>query len=119
MADIKVLMMGGKRAGKTSIMAAMERCCDDVTGSVQDITVYCEEGSTHIADKQVELHQYFEGELGAEYFLTPDNGPSSAPEHFEFHVTIGERASGYSLNFTDVPGEYYQNPQHQDESINA
>ncbi len=109
MADINALMMGGRRAGKTSIMAAMDECCKAVLASDRLLELMTHEGSIEITMKKTELSDYFTDPryLKSRKF-TPDLNPSSASGVFEYECRVGGRSSGFTLNFTDVPGEMYE-----------
>lgn len=115
MADVNVLMMGGRRAGKTSILAALDECCDKMLSKVDDISVFCTEGGGLLTEKVTELNGYFTNPVFTDnQIFRPDQNPSDNPKSFEYEVRIGDRETGYTLKFTDVPGEYYASQQYNE-----
>lgn len=115
MADVNVLMMGGRRAGKTSVLAALDECCDQVLSHVDDISVFCTEGGGLLSEKVTELKNYFTNPVYTDsQVFRPDQTPTDNPKSFEHEVRIGDRESGYTLKFTDVPGEYYASAQYNE-----
>lgn len=119
MADVNVLMMGGRRAGKTSVLAALDECCDKALSQVDDITVFCTEGGSSLTDKVTELESYFTDSVFTDsQTFRPDQTPTDNPKSFDYEVRIGERESGYVLKFTDVPGEHYEKQEHHEDVQN-
>lgn len=116
MADINILMMGGRRAGKTSILAALDECCSNKLSDVDNISVFCTEGGGLLSEKSTELATYFtDPTYTTRQTFVPDQTPTDNPKDFLYQVDVGDRNTGYTLKFTDVPGEYYEQPQHFEE----
>lgn len=106
MADINVLMVGGRRAGKTSLLAAVKSCCDEKM--LQKLTVSAVSGADLMNDKVTEMRGYFtEPQYVDKAIFEPDGSPSDNPAEYEFQVTVNQKNSSYTIGFTDVPGEYY------------
>lgn len=108
MADISVLMMGGRRAGKTSILAAMDKCCKEILSTDAQLQVVCQAGSVEVMLKITELSDYFtDPRYTKSRKFIPDVNPSCNESTFEYECKVKGRPSGFTLRFTDVPGEYY------------
>ncbi|MCD7990688.1 MAG: hypothetical protein LUK37_02400 [Clostridia bacterium] len=111
MADINVLMMGGRRAGKTSILAAMDRCCKEILSTDELLRVVCQAGSVEVMLKITELSDYFtDPRYTKSCKFVPDVNPTGSANTFEYECKVKGRPSGFTLRFTDVPGEYYEEP---------
>lgn len=59
--NINVIMFGGRRCGKTSVIAAMKTCFQNVCGENSDIVISIPEPSTFTAinEKCTEIERYF------------------------------------------------------------
>ena len=116
MADIDILMMGGRRAGKTSVLAAMDKCCKEVLSGDSMLRLVCREGSVELTLKKTELSDYF---LDPRYTKSrkfePDLAPTTGASPFEYECKVNGRSSGFTLRFTDVPGEHYEDPEKRSE----
>lgn len=106
MADINVLMVGGRRAGKTSLLAAVKACCD--RKQLEKLNVTATFGADMMNDKVTEMKGYFtEPQYADKMLFEPDGSPNDNPAQYEFQVDVNGFKSSYTIGFTDVPGEYY------------
>ena len=106
MADINVLMVGGRRAGKTSLLAAVKACCD--AKKLEKLNVTATVGADMMNDKVDEMEGYFtEPQYVDKMIFAPDGTPNDNPAEYEFQVDVNGFKSSYTIGFTDVPGEYY------------
>lgn len=113
MADFKVLMIGGRRTGKTSVLASMTQCFSDaVSGSNLSLRVH--EGGTGIADKLLELEDIIRYKKRNELFVVDDE-PTLERMDYSYKLSIIGRKSNYTIQFTDVPGEFFENDEHREE----
>ncbi len=115
MADLNVLMIGGRRAGKTSVLAAMDQCSNEALADVPELYVSCQEGGVNLQLKKTELNFYFTEKYMRSMTFTADLNPDITPQTYTYEVTVNDRNSGYTLNFMDFPGEWFTNPEKQDE----
>ncbi len=115
MADINVLMMGGRRAGKTSVLAAMSSCCRTILNTIPNINVTREEGGVSLTNKEAELNRYFSELYMNSMSFTADLEPTANSDTYSFEVTVNERNAGYTLNFTDFPGEWLSRSDKEEE----
>ena len=109
MADFNVLMIGGRRTGKTSVLASMlDGFQDKFSGSNLTITSKITT-SPVLNNKRNSLRNVFVAHSAHEEFDPDANAePTFDRVDYEFNITIaGEKGSSYSLRFTDVPGEWF------------
>lgn len=107
MADINVLMMGGRRTGKTSVLAAMDSCCNSILSSVENLSVLCTEGGSDLTVKKNELKMYFTEKYMRRKTFVADIAPTDAQPTYKYEVRVNARDVGYSLMFQDFPGEFF------------
>lgn len=115
MADINVLMMGGRRAGKTSVLAALDKCCNELLAAVPGLSVSCKDGGVNLTLKKNELEHYFGKKYMKSMMFTADVNPSVTPDTYTYEVNVNNNDSGYTLNFMDFPGEWLTSYERQDE----
>jgi|GEM_PF-590721 len=102
--EINVLMLGGRRCGKTSILAAMQECFDNMFGNT-DLTIAPADAETmmKLDEKREELKSYY---LGDKYFV-PDDNATSEYAYYNFYISLkSKKASRVKLKFTDFNGEF-------------
>ena len=108
----KIVMLGGRRAGKSSILASVLENLKEL--SVQDIctvtdgTRYVDwEPGTSLSDKRDELQMYIAYKKAGEEFVV-DMNPNRG--HASYRVEISRIESGKKIftqfEFIDVPGEW-------------
>lgn len=116
--ELNVTMMGGRRCGKTSVLAAMEDCFQKTIYKDTNIVCYSEDETTlhTLRAKKAELDAYFTDRKGRSF--QPDSTPTSEVACYSFY--IGLRGNGRKkedgrihVNFYDYPGEWLVN--HQDD----
>lgn len=106
MADINVLMVGGRRAGKTSLLASLKECCD--LFDLDQLTISAKIGVNDMNLKIEEMTKYFKDRVALGHSIfAPDHGHTGSYEYYEFEVNVNNSKSAYTVGFTDVPGEYY------------
>lgn len=113
--EINILMMGGRRAGKTSILAAVDECCTKTLVGNENIKINVKLGGSQLHVKQTELKMYF---LDPRYIekneFVPDLNPSDNIEEYVYEVCV--KNSKYVFRFTDLPGEVFS-PKRSGEDI--
>lgn len=107
MAEIKVLMMGGRRCGKTSVLAAIDDCCSNALLKVKDLEIVCAEGGSALSTKQNELTYYFTPEHRRRFpnEFKADYNPSQDSPTYTYKVDLCTRKTGFDLEFKDIRGE--------------
>jgi len=105
MADINILMMGGRRCGKTSVLASMEKCFTDIAADIDGLGIDCIDSGNEILFKIQELKGYFSPVYKRKKVFTADLNPSTASHDYEYSVKLNGKNSGYDMKFIDFPGE--------------
>ena len=109
MADVlKVLMMGGQRAGKTSVLAGL---IDSMTnGSVKDIievrnTTESSDVNQKLAKSIESLKWHLITSLGKTFLI--DDGKTAAFDDYTLQFSIPNTDSKMDIIFTDANGEFF------------
>lgn len=119
MADVlKVLMMGGQRAGKTSMLAGLIETMTH--GKVKDIidvknTTESKPASSKLVKSIECLKWNLLNSYGKTYLI--DEGKSGEFEEFMLEIGIPNTDNKMSIQFSDVSGEYYDMGRTHDEEI--
>lgn len=119
MADVlKVLMMGGQRAGKTSMLAGLIETMTH--GKVKDIIDVKDVTESKPASlkliKSIECLKWnLLSSYGKTYLI--DDGKSGEFEEFMLEISIPNTDNKMSIQFSDVSGEYYDMGRTHDEEI--
>ena len=112
--SIDVLMCGGRRTGKTTIMAAMQREAHDKF-SVGNIILSIKKNDSIIACDMRRRERFLSENLDTGVYYA-DDGASSSKEDVVCEVTLQNNyRSPLNLHFIDVPGEWFVDPVHRDE----
>lgn len=106
---INVMMFGGRRCGKTSVIAAMNRNFADVFGKT-DLVISTQDYDTMVAieDKEREIRRFFaDDKKPYGEFPTDENGTVD-DSNYEFDIQLKgrENKSTITLSFYDFPGEW-------------
>ena len=103
--QVNIMMFGGRRCGKTSILAAMQSCFETAfRGSNLFIAAEDSDTMNAINNKRNEIQDYFNNQR--QYFL-PDNNPSFDLSHHRFKIGLKHRGTdSIVLDFVDYPGEW-------------
>ena len=104
---IDVMMFGGRRCGKTSVIAAMKNCFENIYGA-DDITISLPEQdkSAVIFDKYTEIERYFNNQTQGIVF---DSASASTVElsEYKLRVSLKSKSTGsIILSLCDYPGEW-------------
>lgn len=102
--NIKVMMFGGRRSGKTSILASMQRCFENVFGGKTNL-VLSVAGSTMdtLEEKYNECTGYFNG---SEREVVMDDHPSDQMKTYTLNIGMHNKKGKIALDFIDYPGEW-------------
>lgn len=103
---INVLMCGGRRTGKTSIMAAMQQ---EVQGMFASGSIVLNiDGAQGLVLYQKAQKYLFSDENWEQTSYYASDSPTSSDEQYGCKVTFqGDYQSPIELNFIDVPGEWF------------
>jgi hypothetical protein len=114
MSSYNILMIGGRRAGKTSVLASMVKCFKTaIKNSNLVLNTGLEKGS-ELHKKINELYKLFNENDRTEPFPV-DESTTRNSEEYKFELKVAGKKSKYSINFIDIPGEWlYENPNSAD-----
>lgn len=104
--SINVMMVGGRRCGKTSVLASMKKCFEKAQrGTPLEIVCANEEMLDTINEKQQEMKQYFTLK-GKNKVFVPAENESNDILNYPFSIGIKDKKSRIYVNFVDYPGEW-------------
>lgn len=113
---LRVMMLGGRRAGKTSTLAAMQDCFNkQFKGTELNIITSGKDALNVIEAKRIEMERYLSMASRDEPFF-PDNTPTQGDNTYRFNIKLKGRPDVISLDFYDFPGEWLTagNPHYDD-----
>lgn len=110
---IQVLMVGGRRCGKTSVLAAMKTNFENAF-SQTNMDIFPDDLDTLdiLATKNDEMKEYFI-QAGDRTFV-PDNNPTEDIMEYSFSVKISNKRNNLKVKFVDYPGEWLTDVSHRD-----
>ena len=107
---VDVMMFGGRRTGKTSVLAAMQACFDETLGKDNlMITPVGDDTLLIIEEKQREMQEYYHNKKRG---LVPDDKPTSDLNEYTFGIKLKNKSGQegmMTINFIDYPGEWLGN----------
>lgn len=103
---VNVMMFGGRRCGKTSVIAAMKNCFQNVFGrrTNLDISISDPETMNIIDEKIAEIAQYFSNKSRS---IILDAGKSDDMIDYKMDISIKGKDGKIVLNICDYPGEWF------------
>lgn len=113
---VDVMMFGGRRTGKTSVLAAMQACFDETLGKENlVITPDGDDTLLIIEEKQREMQEYYHNKKRG---LVPDDKPTSDLNEYTFGIKLKNKSGQegmMTINFIDYPGEWLGNDRENKE----
>lgn len=110
MATVTVIMLGGKRAGKSSVLAGVIHALNSQyfskyisTGDDTDYSAF-PAGSGSVTDKRIKLEAFIENQQENQYF-TVDMMADDHIHHYDIYVKLPGKDGKLTIRFYDVPGE--------------
>lgn len=115
---VNVMMFGGRRCGKTSVLAAMQSCFEREFNSTNLSIVTADNNTlTTLEEKHREIEDYFNNSGHREF--QPDDNPSQGISEHKFKIGLrNRRTDSIIVNFIDYPGEWISDAEHADELTN-
>lgn len=112
--EIKVMMFGGRRCGKTSVIAAMKNCFQKVFGETTDLDIAISDPETMniIDQKSNEIAQYFNQKSRS---IILDAGKSDDMIEYKMDVSIKDKKGKIQMSIWDYPGEWFIKKSGQDD----
>lgn len=112
---LKVLMMGGRRCGKTSALASLfdQMINGDVKNyfTVADRTVLVTKGfetQDSLGDKTLELQNMLEVNKGSSNIFLVDKGPTNNFWDYKLHLQVPGKSREMDIEFRDSAGEFFE-----------
>lgn len=107
---VNVMMFGGRRCGKTSVIAAMRHCMEEKFGEDSSITMTESNSLVDVlTKKKAEILNFLDG---TEKVFVPEEGKTTDESEYEFDVSIKGKKGSVSLSFYDYPGEWLGKPEY-------
>lgn len=112
---LKVLMMGGRRCGKTSALASM--FAQMINGEVNNYFTVADrtqleirgfERQDSLGDKTLELENMLETNKGNSNIFLVDKGPTSNYWLYNLHLQIPGKRREMDIEFRDSAGEFFE-----------
>jgi len=108
--EINVMMVGGRRCGKTSVLAAMQSCTEQLFESTPftfgPVLDPDNPAAMDALVKQMDqMRRYFKGRMQDPDFA-PDLKPSGGLFPYPFYVRLKDKKSRININFIDYKGEW-------------
>ena len=117
---LKVIMMGGRRCGKTSALASLFD--QMVNGPVKDYFTVSDrtvlktkgfETQDSLNDKTLELINKLETNVGNSSLFLVDNSPTYNVWHYNLRLQVPGKKREMDIEFCDIPGEYFENSKEE------
>lgn len=117
---LKVIMMGGRRCGKTSALASLFD--QMVNGPVKDYFTVSDrtvletkgfETQDSLNDKTLELINKLETNTGNSSLFLVDNSPTYNVWHYNLRLQVPGKKREMDIEFCDIPGEYFENSKEE------
>lgn len=118
MPEMNITMIGGKRCGKTSVLAAMHNNFEITMASFPISIATNDYGTLDVLEaKYREAKNFFRERNRKKRTFNPDQDPTNDLAKYSFNVGVNGKKGEIILNFIDYPGEYIKNPQKLDEIV--
>lgn len=115
--NINIMMIGGRRCGKTSVLAVMKDHFDKEFGR-SNLTIKTKDNTVFLNDKLDEMKELYT-QKNAETRFTPDDSITDGKTEYKIELSLKHKPNGkINYTFIDFPGEWLQNDEHTDE-LNA
>lgn len=113
---VQVMMVGGRRCGKTSVLAAMKSNFEDRFAKTKLTFSYGNSDTLDILEeKRNEINEYFQ-DAGNRTFI-PDSNPTEEMQKYSFSVGIAEKRGKIKIDFVDYPGEWLMDKVHRQDLV--
>ena len=113
---IDVLMTGGRRCGKTSVLAAMHGCLEELAGNTELAVLPDDSVILDELEKNFQFSkEIFLDRKKYENGFFPDGTPSQDIKSYPFRLLLKGEKTGFVINFHDYPGEFIKDASHNDE----
>ena len=102
---VNVMMFGGRRCGKTSVISAMKDCFSNVFGKSTHLEIQIEDEDTMemLREKKQEIEQYFANKTRS---ITFNCDGTDDIIDYKMTVSIPQKDGRINFSFCDFPGEW-------------
>lgn len=103
---VNVMMFGGRRCGKTSVIAAMKNCFQNVFGESTNLAISISDPETMntIDEKNAEIARYFANKSRS---IVLDAGKSDDMIEYKMDISIKGKEGNIIFSICDYPGEWF------------
>lgn len=109
---IKIFMVGGRRCGKSTVLTSMWQNAD-ATLSGTKLTLTASNTMVTKLQETFDLSQSYFDDPNMESFVTvSDDNANFGLDSYDFSLDLAGKKTGIGLQFIDVPGEFFVDPQH-------
>lgn len=116
--QVQVLMVGGRRCGKTSVLAAMKANFEEVFSKTSmNIIIDDVETLETLNQKNMEINDYFYN-VKKRTFI-PDSNPTEEMTTYSLVIGLAGKKSRIKVKFVDFPGEWLTEKSHSEEIVNC
>lgn len=117
MSDIKILMLGGRRCGKSSVLASMYKQLDNNSELKKVLNIEHrrdrEGNQASLTDKQNALEHFIEDRTKGNYYLVDFNADDNFSS-YKFSIGKSNTTGNITFEFIDCPGESYDDNSRDD-----
>lgn len=114
MKTIKIFMVGGRRCGKTTVITSLWSNADKTLAGT-NLSLVTDNQLIGALQETYDLSESYFDEPDMESFVrVSDDNMSSALKAFQFSLQIAGKKTGIAVQFSDVPGEFFVEPEHYD-----
>lgn len=113
---IKVLMVGGKRCGKSTVLTSIWQNMDKITDGT-DLSLSINNSYLGKLQETLELaKEYFDNVNPNQFKKVSDANSTSEIRRYNFQLELVGKNTGIDIEFTDVTGEYFGDEKHFEET---
>lgn len=113
---IKVLMVGGRRCGKSTVLTSIWQNTDKITDGTNLSLSVKNEYLGRLQDTLELAKGYFHNVIPNKYEQVSDANANQAVEPYNFQIELVGKNTGIDIEFMDVPGEYFEDEKHFEET---
>jgi len=115
MEKMKIFMVGGRRCGKSTVLASMYDNADKTLAGTKLALTANPKLMFGLQDTINQSESYFY-DLDTESFVTvSDENANLERKSYPFQLALSGKTTGLEVEFDDVPGEFFTNPAHSEE----
>lgn len=116
--DINIFMVGGRRCGKTTVITSLWNNADK-TLSGTNLSLTTSNSLMNTLQETFDLSEsYFDDPDMESFVKVSDDNATFELKRYEFNLQVAGKKTGIHIQFTDVPGEFFDNPEHYEATKN-